>query len=250
MTTETLYVAWQDGESRLIRPIGRLTRSGTQYEFAYIQAAHSAQAHGFEPLLSFPSFEGVYRVGFLPPLFSNRVMNHSREEYGKYVAELGLNPDQAEPFTVLARSGGRRSTDRLEVFAPPVVTARGVEGLFLARGVRHVLGAEEVIRALNPGDPLRVVEDRENPVNRLALVLADDDGKRFAYVPDYLASEIGRVGVDPGDMVVSVERINPDPAPVHHRVLCRFCFPLGPGRQLFAGDQYKPISPEASDVAA
>jgi hypothetical protein len=76
---------------------------------------------------SFPSLEGVYRSSFLLSLFSNRVMNHSREEYDEYVADLGLSPDQAEPFTVLARSGGRRSTDKLEVFAPPTVTSRGVE---------------------------------------------------------------------------------------------------------------------------
>jgi hypothetical protein len=136
--TDTLYVAWQDGESRLIMPVGRLIRSGTRYEFAYIRAARAALERGFEPLLSFPSLEGVYRSTFLPPLFHNRVMNRSREEYRNYVAELGLSADQAEPFTILARSGGRRSTDRLEVFAPPIVTPRGAEGLFLARGVRHL----------------------------------------------------------------------------------------------------------------
>lgn len=250
MTADTLYVAWQDGGSRRIMPVGRLTRSGERYEFAYIQAARQAQEHGFEPLLSFPSLDSVYRSDFLPPLFRNRVMNRSREEFGEYAAELGLSPEQAEPVTVLARSGGRRSTDKLEVFAPPAATSQWVEGLFLARGVRHVAGSEAVIGALQVGDRLRVIEDHENPVNRLALEVADDAGQRFAYVPDYLASEIGRVGIDPAAMVVNVERINPDPAPVHHRVLCRFCFPADQGAELFGGQDYRPISPEASDVAA
>jgi len=62
-------------------------------------------------------------------------------------------------------------------------------------------------------------------LNGLALELADDAGQKFAYVPDYFASEVGRVGIDPGAMVLSVERISPDLAPVHHRVLCRFWFP-------------------------
>ncbi len=250
MTTDTLYVAWQASESRLIMPVGRLVRSGTQYEFAYIQAARAAQGCGFEPLLSFPSLEAVYRSSFLPPLFSNRVMNHAREEYGLYVAAFGLSPDQAEPFTVLARSGGRRSTDKLEVFAPPSESQHGMEGLFLARGVRHVAGSEDIIRGLSPRDPLRVVADRENRVNRLALVLANAVGERFAYVPDYLANEMGRVGVDAASMVVSVDRINGDPVPVHHRVLCRFYFPAELGRELFTGDDYRPISPDASNVAA
>jgi hypothetical protein len=250
MTPDTLYVAWQDGESRRIMPVGRLIRAGGRYEFAYIQAARKAQEHGFEPLLSFPSLEGVYRSGFLPPLFSNRVMNHSREDYGDYVAELGLTRDQAEPFTVLSRSGGRRSTDKLEVFAPPTRTSKGVEGLFLARGVRHVQGSEEVIKTLKPGDGLRVIEDRENRVNPLALVLADDGARPFSFVPDYLASEFGHMGVDVGDMTVTVERVNPDPAPVHHRVLCRFCLAAERGGELFAGEDYKPISSDASGVAA
>lgn len=126
---EVLFVSWQDEESRRIIPIARLLRIGGTYEFAYINAVEDAKHLGFAPLLSFPKFEGVYRSTVLPALFENRVMPRSREDFPAHVAEFALAVDQAEPFTVLARSGGKRMTDRLEVFSPPVVSGDSVEGV-------------------------------------------------------------------------------------------------------------------------
>jgi hypothetical protein len=88
--------------------VGRLLRVSDGYEFAYIGAVHRAQQLGFEPLLTFPSFDNVYRSSQLPPVFSNRLMNASRNDFAEHVARLALRVDEAEPFTVLARSAGRR----------------------------------------------------------------------------------------------------------------------------------------------
>jgi hypothetical protein len=119
-----LFVAWQDAESRKIIPIGRLLRLPDGYEFAYIGAVREAQQHGFEPLVTFPSLGQVYRSSQLPPVFSNRLMNASRQDLAAHLSRLALRPDEAEPFTILARSAGKRVTDRREVFAPPEVVGR------------------------------------------------------------------------------------------------------------------------------
>jgi hypothetical protein len=247
---QILYVSWQDEESRKIIPIARLLRTATGYEFSYIKAAEEARTLGFEPLLSFPQLEGVYRSETLPPLFENRVMPRSREDFPAHVAELDLVAEQAEPFTVLARTGGKRVTDRLEVFTPPVVCSDRVEGVFLARGIRHVPGAETAVAALHSNDRLRVVADAQNEANKLALALQTERSELVGYVPDYLACEIGRVDALSSLLQVFALKVNPDPAPVHHRLLCRYEYPVSKGgSDLFHGPRFSPLSPEAIQAA-
>jgi hypothetical protein len=250
MAPNLLFLAWQDAESRRIVPIARLLEQGGRYQFAYINAVVEARALGFEPLLSFPRLDEVYESSELPPLLSNRLMPRGRPEFASYLGELGLSADHAEPFTVLARSGGRRTTDRLEVFAPPAKTERGYEGLFLARGVRHVPGSEEALTELRAGNSLFVMADLQNDANPAALVLRDPGKRLLGYVPDYLANEIATSGTPAASLQVGVERVNLPPAPVHHRLLCRFRLPEDVGDKLFRGESFRSISTQAWATAA
>jgi hypothetical protein len=250
MTTDLLFVAWQDAESRRIVPIGRVVQLQGGFQFAYVNAVLEAQSLGFEPLLSFPKLDEVYESRALPPLLSNRLMPHGRPEFSVHLEELGLSAEHAAPFTVLARSGGRRTTDRLEVFAPPTRADRGYEGLFLARGVRHVPGSEEALAKLSARSSLFVMADLQNEVNPFALVLRDSSKHLLGYVPDYLANELAAAGASPAVLNVGVERVNLAPAPVHHRLLCRFHVPADVGEKLFRGAGYRPVSPKASQTAA
>lgn len=247
---QLLFVAWQDPESRQILPIGRLLRQGQTYEFSYIQAVEEAKQLGFEPLLTFPDLNEVYRSDELPPLFSNRLMPKSRPEFARYLSELGLSVGAAEPFTVLSRSGGRRATDRLEVFSPPAERESLYEGVFLLRGVRHVPHSEEALAHLPAQSCLFVMADVQNPANSAALALRDEEKRLLGYVPDYLASELGAAGAKPSCLCVTVLKVNPPPAAVHQRVLCQYQCPQDVGGILFRGSRYQPISKRATDIAA
>jgi hypothetical protein len=242
-----LYVAWQDPETRRILPVARVVvdAQGT-YEFAYIEAVHEAQQHGFLPLLSFPDLQEVYRSHDLIPLLHNRLLQNNRPDYHEYLHELALDASSAEPFTVLARSGGRRTTDRLELFSPPAPTADGRLGcIVLARGVRHVPGAEEVIAELHVGTRLEVVVDAANPHNPKALKLRNAAGF-IGFLPDYLASELA---CTPAQLDVIVRKLNPPPAPVHHRVLLEVTLEAADPRP-FSGRKYAPLSADAWSFAA
>jgi hypothetical protein len=246
-----LFVSWQDEVSRRIVPIGRLLRLGDGYEFGYIKAIEDAETLGFQALLSFPKLDAVYRSAALPPLFENRVMPRSRQDFPEHIAQLALDMEQAEPFTVLARTGGRRLTDRLEVFAPPVASGDSVEGVFLARGIRHVPGAEIAVAKLQPMDRLLVLADLQNAASRLALALRSSHCEMLGYVPDYLAEELGLLNADPTHLKVTALKVNPDPAPVHHRLLCHFAYPVAfGGADLFRGPRYAPVSRHATSLAA
>ncbi len=245
-----LFVAWQDAESRRIVPIARLLRVGGEYEFAYVGAVEQARALGFGPLLAFPDISEVYRSKALPPLLSNRLMPKSRPEFPDYVGQLDLSEETAEPFTVLARSGGRRTTDRLEVFAPLASLGDESEGLFLVRGIRHVPGAEAALEQLAPGAPLRIMADVHNEVNPAALLLRCEEKRLVGFVPDYLANELASAGAQLRSLSLSVVKVNPPPAPVHHRLLCRLRCGNALGDRLFRGEAYRPLSARATVLAA
>lgn len=121
-----LFVSWRDPEVGSIHPIGRLVRrtteDGESYSFAYLKNAERLER--FEPLPGLPDLHQRYDSHVLFPVFANRVMPRSRPDYDLLASRADLTGD-ADPFEVLARSGGRRATDRIEVFAGPERTATG-----------------------------------------------------------------------------------------------------------------------------
>lgn len=244
-----VFLAWQCSESRRIMPIGRLVSLGEQgYEFSYIRAVSQAQELGFQALVAFPELNVIYRSAQLPALFSNRVMPMSRPDYPAFVSELGLAPG-ARAIDVLGRSGGRRTTDELEIFNTPTKLDGGLQEMhFLARGVRHIPGAENTITTLNPGDQLLVLRDEQNPHAPHARLLRTSDTKLVGFLPDYLALELTTAAVEPTALVVTVEKANLAPTPVHHRLLCKAQLPSK--HVLFAGDEYLPLVSGATPVAA
>lgn len=245
-TPRLLFVAWQDPETRRILPVARVIAQEGSYEFAYIRAVEEAEQYGFLSLLSFPERHQVYRSRELLPLLHNRLLQPSRPDYEEYLVELGLDAASAEPFSVLSRSGGRRATDKLEVFAPPVETAEGqLRTIVFARGVRYLEGAEAAIAKLSAGARLEVVAEPDNPHNPKALKLRHS-GAFVGYLPDYLVSELR---CEPSAVSVTVRKLNLPPAPVHHRMLLEITFPSSDPLP-FSGPRYQPLAGDASPFAA
>jgi hypothetical protein len=248
--SRVLYVGWQDPETRRILPVARVTcDANNAYEFAYIRSVYDAQTLGFLPLLSFPDLDRVYRSREMLPLLHNRLMQSNRPDYADYLGQLGLAADSAEPFTVLGRSGGRRATDTLELFNPPVSTTTGPERqmscVVLARGVRHLAEAETAIALLQAGSKLHVTPDKTNAFNPKALKLVAGSTV-IGYLPDYLVTELN---CDAAQIDVVVRKVNLPPAPVHHRLLLDVTFPWTDPPP-FSGPKYQPVSAEASSHAA
>jgi hypothetical protein len=222
-----LYVTWQDHESRAIFVVGRLIKvrvEREEFEYAYTEGSRRAEAAGFKGFVSFPGLDRVHRFDALPPFFSNRVMSPRRPDYPQYINELALNVEDASPFAILSRNGGRRQTDPYEVFPELLANIDGsrLQGWFMLRGVRHLPNAETDIAQLVAEQRLAVVPEPTNPKNPKALQLFGHGSLPFGWVPDYLVDELTHaIDTDPSTAVV-VERVNPLPTPYQHRLLCRW----------------------------
>src|SRR5437867_8902378 len=119
MKEKTLFLAWQD--KRLTRewfPVGRLDISpgADSYRFRYIKGAQRAESSaGFSPLMDFPDWNRTYESSVLFPLFMNRVIQSTRQDFPEYMQMLDL-PEDSGPADILAVGGGQRATDNFEVF--------------------------------------------------------------------------------------------------------------------------------------
>lgn len=235
-------------------PVGRLTQriapSGeVVYEFVYVE---SAMDHSEYPQLpGLPDLYREYESPSLFPVFSNRIMPRQRPDYVPFVEQLHLPPD-ADPFEVLGRSEGVRSTDRIEVF-PDIETSSdgGLSTTFFVRGIRHLAGAADVAAELHEGLCLDVRPERDNPVNPLALLLDAQGDRTVGWIPDYLVDVFhdlkGRTGSWPA---VRIEHVNPASTPPHMRVLCRMRARRPDGYRAFDGPAFQPLSSERSSIGS
>lgn len=241
-----LFVTWQDQASRRIFPVGRLLRLAPPevgYEFCYVEGARDAVAAGFQPFLSFPSLEAVYPSRALPPFFSNRIMESGRPDYDSYVRRLALVPNEASVDEILARSGGVRATDHVEVFAEPTRLDDGRWlAVFFLRSLRHVDDGEATAAALSAGQRLYCMLDVQNEVNPRAVAVRTAGNRLVGYCPDYLTDELGERLTEDRAAEVTVLTVNPPPTPVHYRVLCQLHLKTREERPPLRSPKLEPIA--------
>jgi len=246
----TLFLAWQDPHSRRWFTVGRLEAKPAQYSFSYTNGAKSAaQNAGFEPLAAFPNLEQNYTSESIFPLFSNRFLPTYRSEYSDYLKWLNIPASERDPVAILARSGGQRATDTLEVFPKPLRNAAGdFEFHFLVHGLRH-MPPESVARVLRltEGEPLLAMKDLQNPKDPRAIALRtaetkDGDLHIIGYLPRYLCEDYLQISADGQFPSITVERVNEPPVPVQFRLLCKAAVKMKADIDICAGVDYQPLS--------
>ena len=237
-----LAVTWQHPRTRRYHPVGLLEQTRQGVRFTYLVGARAVL--GSRPLLGFHDYSRVYEAENLFPLFAARLMDPARPERPRLLEALSLDA-LAGPLELLARSGGRRTGDSIELIPEPAVHADGsTDCLFLVHGVRHAPGADLVLSRLRRGDRLTLLDDAQNPVNPLAIVVADDASAPLGWVPDPLVDYVRHVR-EHGAARLQVERANGPEFGHHLRLLVHLEGTVEPGYRPFSGPEWTlgPVSP-------
>jgi hypothetical protein len=253
---KTLFLAWQDvrpdggarPESRAWFPIGRLDAEPNEelFRFAYTRGVLEAHSKtGFRPLDAFPRFDKVYESAELFSLFKNRLISSKREDYTEYLERLALSPEDADPFDILAISGGGRQTDNLEVF--PRIRPRR-DGSFVCRfflhGWRHVNAHSQArLNQIEAGAKLQVSIELNNPAAGTAIqLLTPDDYFMIGWAPRYLVHDmLAAVAAGVEDVQARVVRSNLPPAPHNQRVLIELEGRFPPGYEPMSSEEFLPL---------
>lgn len=241
-----LAVTWRHPRTHTYHAVGLLTHADHEYRFDYL--AESAEVLGPRLLLGFPDLEREYRSFALFPLFAERLMDPARPDRPRLLEALSLDA-LATPMEVLARSGGRRTGDTLELLPEPEVAPDGTTGcLFLVHGIRHVDGSSDAIDALVRGQELLLVDEPTNPVNPMAIRVEEHQAGLLGWVPDPLVDYVRHVRAF-GDATLRVERANPADVGHHLRLLVHLTGGVEPGYEPFGGPGWRVASQPGSGVA-
>lgn len=239
MTTR-LLLSWQNPGSRSWLVVGMLEKQGDTYLFRYSASAKQAVANAeFMPFGVMRDLDKVYSAAELFPLFKNRLLAKSRPEYEEYFEWLGLDHQSVTDMDELARSGGIRATDQLQLFPYPESQRDQYTVNFFVHGMRHMPdGIMQRVNALQPGDALFLARDVQNPVDPLALsVRTEDPPSAIGYCPRFLTADVSRLLEQPDSVKLSVSQVNPD-APLQYRLLCQLRAPWHAGFSTFADAEF------------
>jgi hypothetical protein len=238
---KSLYVIWQEPQTKSWLPVGKLTYNSDKqvYQFTYTKGASISPR--FIPFGRMKNLHKQYFSVELFPLFANRLLRQSRPEYPAYLQWLNVSSkEQNEPLLLLARSGGRRATDLLEVFPYPERNVDGnYEFYFFSRELRRLPKENfEKINLISPGEQLRLVSDSQNKCDTGAIAL--QSGDLVGYCPPYLAKNFSQAQKKMNWSHLTVVKVNRE-APSAFRLLCRWVFNLPENFQLFLGKEFQEL---------
>ena len=115
----TLYVAWQNGETRRWHTIARLQKQSAGYEFIFTKGI-SGVANLARQLFDMDSGD-IYRFKELIPLFKSRMLSTNRADFKKVAEWVGITPEDAE-FDRLCKFGLIPGSDSMLFYAAPDLT--------------------------------------------------------------------------------------------------------------------------------
>ncbi|MBO6901190.1 MAG: HIRAN domain-containing protein [Rhizobiaceae bacterium] len=219
--TDSFFVNWQDPDSRRWHPVAKLTRGHGWYTFAYTGGAERAST--FQPFANMSDLGSIYISSELFPIFANRVMNERRPEYARYARWSGLEGKRlTDPLLLMARMGGSRATDTLQVHPVPAQRRGQYRMVFFCHGISH-LASNTQARAFSfeAGERLFAMLDVQNPFDHDAVALrSSDPAMMVGYCPRFLAKDIRQLASDPKNRLeIRVKQVNLD-APAQYRLLC------------------------------
>jgi len=203
VTIDRLFVLWADREGRR-RVIGHLVRTPDRIRFWYDTRAIDSLADGFVPLPGLDLVGGhcdeahAFEARYLFATFAERIPSKARTDAAAMLRAWGVERDD-DQFEILAKSGGARATDRIELAeyrSEDDDLAHPLE--FRIAGGKH----SEIV-VLQPGERVELRRELTNDRDASATIVVARTGQRAGYVPAQYAKMFARL-IDCGTKLEAV----------------------------------------------
>ena len=184
MKIDRLFVLWADVDGRR-HVIGHLARTPDQLtRFWYDRGAELLRTRGFvalpglEDIAAHVGQEHAYEARYLFSTFAERIPSKLRADAAEMLVSWGVeHPD--DQFEILARGGGVRATDRIELAEYRAEDDRLESPLeFRLAGGRHYEPLE-----LRVDERVELQRERDNDFDACATVVIARTGQKAGYVP-------------------------------------------------------------------
>lgn len=246
---DKLFLAWRNPGNRSWLPIGILEYKNDMYYFQYTKGA---KVQNFQTFGQMTDLNKTYTSDVLFPLFKNRLLSKSRPEYEDFLNWLDINSKEGNDLLELARSGGIRATDELQLFPMPEKNKDGeYEALFFAHGLSHISkNYMERLSQLVKGEKLLLLKDIQNTFDPSALVLRSvhDPVELLGFCPAFFIQDFNKLIDINGSTNVNifVQKVNMD-APSQLKLLCKYVTKWPDSFNAFQDEEYQPFNDSESD---
>jgi HIRAN domain len=179
---DALRVTWAHPETGERLSIGVLRRESARFSFDRLPDYLRAKEAGFWT----PELDEAAHLSsaFLFALFAQRIPSKSRPDFERMMLDWGVT-DPDDRFEILAASGGRLKSDRIELFEERAADDPLTTPLrFRVAGVKHSDGWAYV----KSGDTLELRTEPTNAQDSEATLVLLCDGRKLGYVPRPYAS--------------------------------------------------------------
>ncbi|MCM2395767.1 HIRAN domain-containing protein [Rhizobium sp. S95] len=216
----SFFLNWQDPDTQRWLPVAKLVNQRGYFVFGYTRGAQVSK--NFLPFGRMNDVSSLYISDELFPIFANRVMNEKRPEYARYARWSGLDRE-SDPLRLMARIGGVRATDALQVSPVPEKSRDGrYRSVFFVHGISHLApDSADRVAALEPGEVLFPMLDIQNPYDGNAVCLRTrDPAVIIGYCPRFVAPDL-RYLCESAETAtrLKVLQVNQD-APSQFKLLC------------------------------
>lgn len=223
---DSLLVTWQNPESRSYFLMGVLGKnSANDFTFTYYRGVEEQE--GFRAIPGFKDLNREYTSSTLFPLFSSRIMSHSRGDRAGWLKSFDLT-DESESLEILGRSLGLKATDTFELYPEPTVDLahRTVTADAPLHGLRYMSPGKELVQrgGVGVGEVLQLVPEPDNPVDPRAVAVITAHGVQLGYVPAPLLDYLERGGYPRKAGKATLTHVNTEHLGLHQQLLLKYCW--------------------------
>lgn len=219
----SVYVIWQDSDSRLWHPVAKLSFDNGIYRLNYTKGV--LRSENFRPFPRMDDFKNIYESSDIFPFFANRLIQPTRPEFSKILNWLDTSPEEFNPLDFLGTTSGERETDNYRILQTPKKENSKYYFTFFISGIRYLPEASKLeIDRLNRGEELSFSFDESNQHDRSAIIIKTrTEGVVVGFCPKYLSRDFKTLIQHDHNMASRflVKKVNLD-APSQYRLLCSF----------------------------
>ncbi|MFE3576575.1 HIRAN domain-containing protein [Lysinibacillus sp. NPDC059133] len=216
---QSLWLVWQNAETRLFYHIGTLSFTNNQYEFYYTWQSASGQKvkdaleNGYMLHPSFPDLQKCYKANELFAAFDRRLPSEKRADFTQIISELHLSAAPSK-MELLEQTRGKLATDTYSFEKPLKVENDKLVTAFFVHGMRHQQDLPtnwaDIVKMTNR---VYLQAEPENPVDKNAIAIYAGMGTKLGFVPRFYATGISALlkrGLQP---TIQVDTINDKSTP-------------------------------------
>ncbi|WP_391206600.1 HIRAN domain-containing protein [Psychrobacillus sp. L4] len=211
---KSLWVVWQNVDTRLYYHIGTLSYFDEHYEFTYTftgegpQKVRDALENGYMLHPSFPILDKTYVSSKLFPAFDRRLPSEIRSDFGHILDELHLT-ESSSKMDLLEQTRGKLANDTYSFEKPLRIENAKLMTSFFIHGMRHQKDLPEnwyaILRSFNT---IELKPEPNNEVDANAIAIYTELGIKLGFIPRFYATGLSALlamGIQP---IIKVNYIN------------------------------------------